>query len=104
VRELLTIYDSPFVCTTYQNLTERTNETLSEISKYLALDEELTPIYETMWATGEPGIGDPSETIKEGRVRRKKETSYDVNLDPETLGRAQDRYRRFCSFCDGRAH
>ncbi|WP_162891479.1 sulfotransferase [Salinibacter ruber] len=104
VRRLLEGYDAPFAFTRYEDLTGRTEEALLNISEYLSLDERLTPTYDTMWATGTSGIGDSSENIKEGRVRSTETSSYDVDLDPAIIGRARDRYRAFCSFCDDHSY
>lgn len=101
VQEMLQEYGSSFVLLTCTDLTERTDDTLRHISEYLGLDERLAPTYDTMWSTGESGIGDPSDNIKEGRVRLGTRTSHDVDLDPEVLGQARERYRAFCSFCEG---
>lgn len=97
IQKLLEVYNSPFVFTKYSGLTERTNETLTDISEYLALDEGLTPTYDTMWSTGKRGIGDSSEKIKEGRVRSGR-SSYDADIDTELIGKAREYYGQFCSY------
>lgn len=99
MREILSTYDSPFVLTTYGDLTDQTDEALLEITKYLALDEKLTPTYETMWSTGKSGIGDPSDRIEAKQVQSTN-TSYNMDIDPDILERAQEKLRRFRSFCD----
>lgn len=104
VQKILKVHDSSFAFATYEDLTERTDETLRTVSEYLTLDEMLTPTYDTMWSTGEPGIGDPSQNIKEGRIRSTKTSSYNVDLDPGIIGRAREQYYEFCSFCNARRH
>lgn len=99
MREILSIYDSSFAFVTYSDLTEQTNKTLRRISEYLALKEQLTPTYETMWSTGESGIGDPSDRIKEGQIKRSN-NSYNVNVDTKIINRARKKYRNFCEEFD----
>ena len=98
LRDILVAYDSPFVCTTYSELTKRTETTLQGISEYLALDEKLTPTYDTIWATGKSGIGDPSNQIESGEVRSDQK-SYKVDVDPGIIQQAEETYRQFRSFC-----
>jgi hypothetical protein len=92
-----------YVFVTYERITNRTNEALLEMSKYLQLGERLAPRYDTMWSTGKPGIGDPSEKIEEGRVRSDR-SSYDVSIDSQIIEQAREKYRQFCAFCSNTEH
>jgi hypothetical protein len=103
VREVLKVYDAPFTHVTYHGLTKQTEQVLSKISGYLALDEGLTPAYDTMWATGKSGIGDSSEHIEEGEVLSKS-SARDVQIDSGVAARAREEYHRFLSFCRDHEH
>ena len=99
LQSILDTYNAPFMCTTYSELTKRPEAILQDISEYLALDEKLTPTYDTMWATGKPVTGDPSEKIEAGEVRS-EETSYDMDIASGIIPQAREAYRQFHSFCD----
>lgn len=90
----LEVYDAPFVLVRYETLTNRTELTLQKISEYLGLEQQIKSEYDTIWATGEPGIGDPSERIQEGQVVSAS-TSYEVDIEQEVLSKAWEQYRRF---------
>ena len=62
-----------------ENIIENTEETLHQLSKFLNLNEELAPDYETFQYTGTKEYGDTSEYIKKGEIIRDRGNS-DVQI------------------------
>lgn len=94
----LEIYDASFVLIRYEDLTGQTEVALQKISAYLRLEKPLKPEYDTMWSTGEKGVGDSSEQIEAGTVVSSR-TTYEVDLPEELLGEAREQYRQFLASC-----
>lgn len=81
----------PFVFITYTQLLEETDATFRLLEDYLALPVPLSEEYELSRATGVLGVGDPSDTIKKGRIVRKPKREM-VALPPAILDRVESAY------------
>lgn len=88
------VYSRPHLVVDYSEIVKNSEPTLNKISKYLDLERPLKCEYETTWATGEPGYGDPSEQIELGKINEKTK-SYDSEVKPGILFEAQNHYRKF---------
>jgi hypothetical protein len=75
-----------------EKLIEYTDQTLRVLSKELSLTSPLSERYETFDATGQPGVGDPSATIKAGRIMRNLESNREVRVDSRFKNWAEDVY------------
>ena len=78
---------------THEQLIHDTDATLDALRHFLELRAPLSEQYETTWATGKYRIGDPSETIKTGRIVR-KEKKPAVEISADVLEEAQAAYAR----------
>jgi len=82
---------------TYDDIVSSTKETLTTLSSFLDLEEELSPEYDTIWSTGIPSIGDPSDTIKKGSVINKKAPENDMDIKKENIQKATICYNKIIS-------
>lgn len=71
-----------------ESLTNKPNETLSNISNFLSLETPITPRYNIYSDTGRGGVGDPSKNIKSGVILKEtiedkysKELLQNLNMD-----------------------
>jgi hypothetical protein len=83
---------------TYEELTEHTTSSLERLSSFLRLSEPLQEEYRTRWYTGVPGIGDPSDRIKAGRIRKSSGDSH-PEIDIPNLDRCQELYEKVLGTC-----
>jgi hypothetical protein len=67
---------------------------LSSLSKWLELEQELSPTYRTFEKTGQVGYGDTSETIKAGMIVGKAIDRSVVKIRPELAREAEAAYAR----------
>ena len=71
----------------YEDLVDRTQQTLDRLTDFLGFDPPLTPNYTTHRMTGRiPGFGDPSDNIKTGHIIRTP--SHSITISKEALDRA----------------
>jgi len=80
------------------DLVEKTDHVLNEISTFLELDSPLSSHYKSFDKTGEAIYGDPSDNIKSGSIV-KTENNTKVDVPDELLAVAQyyyDRCQRLC--------
>ena len=79
---------------TYENLTQRTEPTLAELTDFLELEVPLSENYDLNSKSGSQSWGDPSEHIKAGKI-----ISVDREgsaIDGDVLARANEVYRHSC--------
>ena len=93
-----------------ERLVDDTDAVLGGLTRWLALDGDLTPEYRTFPHTGVPGHGDPSPNIKAGKVVASADERHRDYVDipiPEELRRRGDAAFEACRdalsrFRDGR--
>jgi hypothetical protein len=77
----------------YDDLLDRTEETLAALTRFLGLQSPLTPTYATHRMTGRvEGYGDPSNNIKAGQIIRT--ASHGIAISNDTLVAATHAYRK----------
>lgn len=79
---------------TYEELVEHSEPTLSALTRFLDLDEPVDETYRVREHTGRRG--DPSETIRAGRIVRDKPV-HEVDLDPAVRSRLEELYEDSCA-------
>jgi len=77
----------------YQALVDRTHDSLQHLQAFLGLDQPLSECYKLNTATGVPGLGDPTELIKMGRVV-KNHKPPPIDMPDEILHDSNRAYRR----------
>lgn len=75
--------------------------TLTDITRYLQVEDRLSHEYDTTPCTGRSGVGDPGGNIQKGRIVR-PQTIYQSTVRPDTLSKAWARYRSFREGHDAR--
>jgi len=80
------------------DLVEKTDNVLNEISTFLELNSPLSSHYRSFDKTGEAIYGDPSDNIKSGSIV-KTENNTTVDVPDELLDIAQYYYERCKSLC-----
>jgi len=75
-----------------EKIIEAPEMVLDFLSDRFQLKEKLIPEYLTFKHTGSPDFGDPSDTIKQGKIVTKKDTHKDIQIQPELLDRARQAY------------
>ncbi|MCS3703580.1 sulfotransferase [Salinibacter ruber] len=63
---------------TYKDITEKTDKTLQILGSFIN-KSKMKKKYETYWHTGKPGVGDPGEKIKSGKIKKNKK-SIDIEV------------------------
>lgn len=76
------------------NLVAAPDNMLKKISSFLKLDSTLQEEYEIFQRTGEAGAGDPSKSIKQGKIIRKEKPVFDENEADDLLIKAQIAYEK----------
>lgn len=79
-------------------LVERTADTLSALSRHLAIAPDLSENYRLFKHTGKPKHGDMSENIRAGRIVHGKEPTEPVFQNAERLDEMQGIYESFRKF------
>lgn len=79
---------------TYEDLIERTDSSLSGLTRFLELETPIDETYEVGPETGRRG--DPSPTIQAGRIVREK-SSHRAPFDRSTRNRLVRQYRSCCA-------
>lgn len=74
-----------------EKIVDNTDFTLGYLSDWLQLPTKLSSEYKTFSKTGEPGFGDPSDNIKQGKIIKNRETA-DVIIPDDILKRANESY------------
>lgn len=69
---------------TFDQLMERTDLVFSELKNFLGVTHEFSETYDLHRGTGVAGIGDFSQSIKQGKIVREKSAALD-SLAPETI-------------------
>lgn len=76
-----------------EDIINRTTVTLGSITQYLDLNTPIDPEYNVFKFTGQPGYGDPSDNIKQGRILPGTDTKYPKIAIPEAyMEMAQQAY------------
>jgi hypothetical protein len=85
---------------TYEGLVEEAScdAVLDHLTSFLSLRSPLRRRYGTMWSTGRRFIGDPSEAILAGEIR-KPEREYKHDVDPGIVERAEEAYGECVRHC-----
>lgn len=88
----------------YEDLLQHTRPTLDAVQDFLGLTSPIDEAYRTLRTTGQRGVGDSSERIRSGTIRRDATQGPVVELPPELLTEAEaahaaclTRLRRCCS-------
>jgi hypothetical protein len=69
-------------------LMTRTDETLTFLQRFLALDSPLERRYRSFAKTGKPGYGDPSEMIHSGEISRRDRERPDYSIPAALIAEA----------------
>lgn len=67
---------------------------LNGMSDWLELESKLDSKYDTFKLTGKPVFGDPSENIKEGKIKKITDSNSDILIDPKLLIAPNESYER----------
>ena len=76
-----------------EKIVEDTDFILGYLTDWLQLKTPLSSEYKTFSKTGEPGFGDPSENIKQGKIIKNRKQP-NVVIPDEILKSAQEEYNR----------
>lgn len=79
---------------TYEDLTQRTEPTLAELTDFLELEVPLSENYDLNSKSGSQSWGDPSEHIKAGKIISVDREATVIDID--VLDRANKVYRHSC--------
>ena len=76
-----------------EKIVNDTDFVLGYLTDWLQLKAPLSSEYKTFSKTGEPGFGDPSDNIKQGKIIKNRKQP-DVTIPDEILKTAQEKYNR----------
>lgn len=79
-------------------LLEKTDDTLSALTRHLAVAPRLTENYRMFKHTGQPKYGDMSENIRAGSIVRSGEPATSALLNSERMGEVRSLYESFRKF------
>ncbi len=71
-----------------EDIVDATEATLERLTRALALDSPLQPEYRIHSKTSEPGLGDQSEYLRQGKIIRQRDDYAGLELAPDLLDRA----------------
>lgn len=84
---------------TYENMQNKTTNTLKSLKQYLELEEDLLPEYKLHRKTGKRFIGDSSANIYSGKVlKNHQSTGKDVVFDKVLIDKARKKYDECYAF------
>lgn len=76
-----------------EKLIEETDMVLSGLTEWLGLNTGLTAEYSLFKLTGKPGFGDPSDTIKKGKLVRTVNDYSDIHIPAAVVQQAREAYQ-----------
>jgi len=82
-----------------ETLMSRTDETLTSLQDFLALDSPLERRYRSFSKTGKPGYGDPSEMIHSGEIGRRSQQRPTYSIPTALLAEAVAAHAECLSAC-----
>jgi len=82
-----------------ETLMSRTDETLTSLQDFLALDSPLERRYRSFSKTGKPGYGDPSEMIHSGEIGRRSQQRPTYSIPPALIAQAVAAHAECLSAC-----
>lgn len=71
---------------------DQTDETLAFLTTTLKLKTPLSKEYDTFSFTGTVGMGDPSDHIKSGTIKKQRDKYEEIEISPEILKRLNELY------------
>ena len=86
-----------------ETLIKETDHTLGYLSDWLELHTPLNSEYSIFSDTGLPWYGDPSKTIKSGRIVRDKKSYEDIIIQEDILNKAQEVYHHATNMISSKA-
>jgi hypothetical protein len=93
LEELAKITNGTAIYLDAEKIVNDTDFVLGYLTDWLQLKAPLSSEYKTFSKTGEPGFGDPSDNIKQGKIIKNRKQP-DVTIPDEILKTAQEKYNR----------